>query len=82
MGRLASFCSEPQQPASHFSAAYQLAPRDPDAILAFANIVENPGARRTLLRNFLALSRDAIVEDVRARLRVTELETARLFRVR
>jgi hypothetical protein len=72
MGRLASLLSQPQQAARHFSAAYQLAPRDPDAILAFANILENPGARRTLLRNFLAFSTDARVEDVKARLRIAE----------
>ncbi len=72
MGRIATLLSEQHRAAVHYSAAYQNAPRDPDAILAFASVMENPTARQVLLRNFLALARDARVEDVRARLRIAE----------
>jgi hypothetical protein len=72
MGRIAGLLSEQHRAAAHYSAAYQNAPRDPDAILAFANVVENATARQILLRNFLDLARDARVEDVRARLHIAE----------
>jgi len=72
MGKIATLFSNSQRAAAHYSAAYQLAPRDPDAILAFAGVVENPEARKRLLRNFLALSSDNRAEDVKARLRVAE----------
>jgi hypothetical protein len=72
MGKIATLFSEQHRAAIHYSAAYQNAPRDPDAILAFANVVENATARQVLLRNFLELARDARVEDVRARLRIAE----------
>jgi hypothetical protein len=72
MGKIATLLSEPERAAGHFSAAYQIAPRDPDAILALANVVENVKARQTLFQNFLALASDARVEDVKARLRVAE----------
>jgi hypothetical protein len=72
IGKIASLFSEGQRATSHYAAAYQIAPRDPDAVLAFASAVENPEARQVLLRNFLTLAKDARIEDVRARLRVAE----------
>ena len=69
---IAGLLSERHRAAQHYSAAYQNAPRDPDTIWAFANVVENAIARQVLLRNFLDLARDARVEDVRARLRIAE----------
>jgi tetratricopeptide (TPR) repeat protein len=72
MGKLAMLLSDVQRAAHHYSAAYQIAPRDPDAILAFADVVQSPGARKMLLRNFLAFAGDARNEDVRARLHVAE----------
>ena len=72
LGRIATMLSETQRAVEHFSAAYQIAPRDPNAILAFAGVVENAQARLMLLRNFLALSTDARAEDVRAKLRIAE----------
>lgn len=72
MGKIAALLSEPERAARHISAAYQLGPRDPDAILALANVVENVNARQTLFRNFLALGSGPRAEDVKARLRVAE----------
>jgi hypothetical protein len=68
MARVAEFLSDPQTSASHYSAAYRIAPLNPDVVLAFAGVVNSADARRTLLSNFLALSRDARASEVRAEL--------------
>lgn len=81
MGKIASLLSKPQLAAKHYSAAYQIKPHDPDAILALAGIVKNPNDRQTLLRNFLALPKnteDARAEDVRARLQIEQEGTRTL----
>jgi tetratricopeptide (TPR) repeat protein len=72
MGRIATLVSDRGGAAKHYSAAYQAEPSNPDAILAFATVVESREARQTLLRNFLALSPagDRRIDDVRARLRI------------
>src|SRR5579862_9880871 len=87
LGRMASLFSDPRAATSHYSAAYRIAPRNPDTILAFASVLENPESRQILLRNFLALSPDtgldvAKEEDVRARLRLAERLGTRPLSVR
>jgi hypothetical protein len=76
-GRIASLLSEPETAARHYSTAYQTAPRDPEAILAFASVVEDRQARRILLANFLAVSAQspamaAKINTVRAMLRIED----------
>lgn len=76
MGRIATLLSQPQRAQNYYSAAYQIAPRDPNTILAFAGVVENARARQTLLRNFLDLAPatpgDFRKEDIKARLQIAE----------
>jgi tetratricopeptide (TPR) repeat protein len=74
MGKIAALLSDRGRAAKHYSVAYQVEPSNPDAILAFADVVMEREARQTLLRNFLELSPadDKRREDVRARLRVEE----------
>lgn len=67
-GKIAAMLSDRSQAARHYSAAYQLAPLDPNAILGFADMVNDPAAQRTLWRRFLSVSKDWRSEDVRARL--------------
>jgi aspartyl protease len=73
MGKIAVMSSDTARAARYYSAAYQIDPRDPDAILGYANSVENPAARRTLLQNFLSVSSSGWrAEDVKARLQIAE----------
>jgi tetratricopeptide (TPR) repeat protein len=72
LGKIAAMLSETARAARYYSAAYQLDPLNPDAILGYANAVENPAARQTLLRNFLTVSRDRRAEDVKARLQIAD----------
>ncbi len=77
MGKLASLLSDHASEAQHLSAAYQIAPLNPDVILAYAGVVEDRAARMILLRNFLTLAvRSSTfgdrIEDVKARLRIEE----------
>jgi tetratricopeptide (TPR) repeat protein len=74
IGKIAMLLSDRDRAVKQFSAAYQAAPRDPDAILAFAGVVEDREARQTLLRNFLALSSPTYerTQDVAARLHAEE----------
>ena len=72
MGKIAVMLSDVQAAARSYSAAYQLAPLDPDAILGFANAVEDRAARQTLLRNFLSVAKDQRAEDIKARLLVAD----------
>jgi hypothetical protein len=72
LGRIAMLLSDRRGAALHYSRAYQIEPLNPEAILAFASVVENRDARRTLLRNFVSLSRDVRVEDVLRELRIEE----------
>ena len=71
MGRIASLLSDLRGATQHFSTAYQIAPFNPDAILFFADVVEERASRNILLRNFLALAardRDSRIPAVAARL--------------
>lgn len=78
MGKIAALLSDRNRAAKHFSAAYQLEPSNPNVILAFADVVVEREARRTLLRNFLALSPgDEKTGEVRAKLQVEEQLGAR-----
>src|ERR1700724_1326215 len=56
LARIGMLMSDPNGAARHYSAAYQIAPLDPDAILGYAEAVDNGEARRVLFRNFLLLS--------------------------
>jgi tetratricopeptide (TPR) repeat protein len=73
MGKIAAMLSDHRRAVKHYSAAYQSEPLNPDAILAFAGVVDSE-SRQTLLRNFLALSpvNDERTQDVRARLHIDE----------
>jgi predicted aspartyl protease len=72
LARIATLMSDKDLAAKHISAAYQVEPRNPDVILAFADVVEDRNARQTLLRNFLALSTDERAQEVLAKLRIEE----------
>jgi hypothetical protein len=72
LARIATLVSDKKLAAKHISAAYQIEPRNPDVILAFADVVEDRDARQTLLRNFLALSTDERTQEVLAKLRIEE----------
>lgn len=74
LAKIATLVSDKNLAAKHVSAAYQIEPRNPDVILAFADVVEDRGARQTLLRNFLALvpTTDERVQEVLAKLRIGE----------
>jgi tetratricopeptide (TPR) repeat protein len=67
LGRIARLLTLPDEARAHFSKAFQASPADPDAVLAFASVVDGE-ARQALLRNFLVLNRDERNTDVSARL--------------
>src|SRR5215472_3349366 len=68
MGRIAAMKSDRQSAARYYAAAYQINPLDSDAILGYANNIDDSHAQRTLLENFLSVARDARAEDVKARI--------------
>ena len=72
VARIAAMMSDQHRAARYYSAAYQLNPLDPDAILGYANNVGDDRARRTLFENFLSVSRDARAEDVKARMLIAD----------
>jgi len=47
----------------HIAAAYRLAPRDPEVVLAYSEMVSEPNARRILLQNLLVLTGDPSARD-------------------
>jgi predicted aspartyl protease len=84
LGRLASLRSQTAESKKHFAQAFQMDPRDPDIILSYAGFVQDPEARTTLLRNFLALSGPGDTkrrEHVVAQLEIAERLGARRTRV-
>ncbi len=56
LGRLAALQSRRPEAERYFARAYQADPFDPDIVLAFAEVMQKPEPRTTLLRNFLSLS--------------------------
>ncbi|HEX4808791.1 MAG TPA: aspartyl protease family protein, partial [Bryobacteraceae bacterium] len=77
LGRLEILTSHREAAHDHIAKAFQLNPREPDIVLSFADFVQDPSARITLLRNFLALANGNSEDrarrgDVAARLEITE----------
>ncbi|HEY7337630.1 MAG TPA: aspartyl protease family protein [Bryobacteraceae bacterium] len=72
VARIADMMFDPHRAARYYSAAYQINPLDPDAILGYANNVDDARARLTLFENFLSVSRDARAEDVKARILIAD----------
>ena len=77
VARIAAMMSDLHRAARYYSAAYQLNPLDPDAILGYANSIDDGPARRTLFEKFLSVSRDAHAEDVTARILIARRLGAR-----
>jgi len=65
IGKISELRSQPDRAIAHYLAAFQIAPLDPDVILAYASVVENRPAQQILLRNFLAQSRQTSLKDAR-----------------
>lgn len=87
LGRIELLASRGTVAREHIASAFQLDPRDPDIMLAFADFVKDARSRIILLRNFLSIAGGANadrarVEDVAARLEIAErmgrLDNARL----
>ena len=56
LGRIDQLHFRAEPARNHFSRAYSFDPRDTDIILSYAEFVDDPGSRATLLRNVAVLS--------------------------